>query len=583
MKIVTAAEMREIDRITTEKHGVPSLTLMENAGSAVAEFVLEQYPEAKRTGVICGKGNNGGDGLVAARKLHEAGRQVEVLLLADPAELKGDAAAMFKKLPLKAVVARKEDELNSDSAKRVFDADVLVDAMLGTGFQPPVSEFHKAVFSKISVHWERCVAVDIPSGIDCDSHGPLTESKEAYLKSCEERVKAEHCVTFTAPKQRQVFDPMLVEGSVVVAYIGSPDPAVQSTLQLHVITSGCCVFFERSPFTNKGDYGHVLVIGGSVGKAGAAAMAGMAALRSGAGLVTVAVPRSILPTVAGFTPEIMTEPLEETEAGTISLRALESGGLEALLKGKSAVALGPGISRNPETAEFVRTVVRRCTECPLILDADGLNAFEGHAEKLDGRDRQALVLTPHPGEMARLAGISAQEVQKDRVGTARKFAQEHQVTLVLKGNRSLIAVPDGNVWVNTTGNPGMATGGTGDILTGMMAGMTAQGFSPAEALAREVRALREAIESGPAEPDEQQQRALEPMMAEMREKEKLLASFRPLDAVLAAVYLHGLAGDIARERMGEASLIATDLLATLPAAFEAVQERALEKFVRISG
>lgn len=585
MKIVTAAEMREIDRITTEKYGVPSLTLMENAGSAVAEFVLREYPEAKCIGVICGKGNNGGDGFVAARKLHEAGKVVEVLLLADPAELKGDAAAMYKKLPVKAVVARSEDELKSEAVQPIFEADVLVDAILGTGFQPPVSEFYKVVFHRISIHWERCIAIDIPSGVDCDTLSPPFESREAFHREWRGCVHAQHCVTFTAPKQRQVFDPMLVDGCIVVAHIGTPGKAVQSALRLNVITSDDVgpVSSIRSPYANKGDFGHVLVLGGSVGKAGAAAMAGMAALRSGCGLVTVAVPRSILPTVAGFAPELMTEPLEETEAGTISLRALEYGRLEALLKGKSAVALGPGISRNAETAEVVRTVVRRCSELPLILDADGLNAFEGHGEKLDGGDRQPLVLTPHPGEMARLTGLSVAKVQEDPVGIARKFAQEHRLTVVLKGQRTVISTADSTVWVNTTGNPGMATGGTGDILTGVVAGMVAQRSSPVARLSREVRELREAIERGPAEPSEEQRRALEPMMAGLREKEDLLDAIRPVDAVLSAVHLHGLAGDVASERMGEDSMVATDLLTALPEAFARARERMQEKFVRISG
>ncbi len=580
MKIVTAAEMREIDRITTEKYGVPSLTLMENAGSAVAEFVLQKYPEAKRIGVICGKGNNGGDGFVAARKLQQAGRQVEVLLLADPSELKGDAAAMFKKLPVKAVVADSQDGIRSEPALRIFHSDLVLDAILGTGFKPPAGELYGAAireFSASAGSGRPVVAVDLPSGADPDAAGALSLAPL--------RAPADAVVTFTAPKLCHVFDPRLAAGPIVVAEIGSPAEAVESPSKLNVVTARDIkrLLAPRPAEVHKGDFGHVLVIGGSVGKAGAAAMAGMAALRAGAGLVTVAVPRSILPTVAGFAPEIMTEPLEETEAGTISLRALESGRLDALVKDKSVVALGPGISRNPETAEFVRSVVRRYAESPLILDADGLNAFAGHAEKLDGGDRQPLVLTPHPGEMARLTGLSPDEIQKDRIGIARKFAQEHQVTVILKGHRTLIATPEGAVWVNPTGNPGMATGGTGDILTGMTAGMTAQQSSPAAALGREVRELREAIEQGPLEPDEEQRRILGPMMTNMREKERELEAFRPLEALLAAVYLHGLAGDIAWERMGEHSLIATDLLAALPQAFTRARERALEKFVRISG
>lgn len=421
------------------------------------------------------------------------------------------------------------------------------------------------------------VAVDLPSGTDPDGVGMPALSPT--------RAPATAIVTFTAPKLRLALDPGFAAGPIVVAEIGSPAAAIASALNLQVTTPRDleAMFRARLPDAHKGDFGHVLLIGGSIGKAGAAAMAGMAALRAGAGLVTVAVPRSVLPTVAGFAPELMTEPLEETDAGTISLRALEYGRLDALMKDKSVVALGPGISRNAETAEFVRTVMRRCTESPLILDADGLNAFEGHGEKLDGSDRKPVVLTPHPGEMARLTGLSAAKVQEDRVGIARKFAQEHRLTVVLKGHSTLIVTPEGAVWVNPTGNPGMATGGTGDILTGMVAGMTAQQSSPAAVLGREVRELREAIEQGPLEADEEQRKVLKPIMTNMREKEKELESLHPLEALLAAVYLHGLAGDIARERMGEHSLIATDLLAALPQAFARAQQRVGEKFVRING
>jgi NAD(P)H-hydrate epimerase len=262
-------------------------------------------------------------------------------------------------------------------------------------------------------------------------------------------------------------------------------------------------------------------------------MAAMAALRAGTGLVTVAVPRSILPTVAGFAPELMTEALEETEVGTISMRALEYGRMEKLMEGKSVVAIGPGVSRHPESAEFVRTLVAKCT-LPIVLDADGLNAFEGCAGKLDGSKR-TLVLTPHPGEMARLTGSSSEAIQEDRVGMARRLSRERGCIVVLKGWRTLIAQPDGLVWVNPTGNPGMASGGTGDVLTGMAAALAAQHSTS-------------------------------------REK-----------AVVAAVYLHGLAGDLARAELGEHSMTATDLLRFLPAAFRVARERARDKFVRVSG
>jgi hydroxyethylthiazole kinase-like uncharacterized protein yjeF len=594
MKIVTAAEMREIDRITTEKFGVPSLTLMENAGSAVAEFVLDEYPEAKCIGVICGKGNNGGDGFVAARKLHEAGRQVEVLLLADPAELKGDAAAMFKKLPAKAVVARNEDELKGGAALRVYETDVIVDAIFGTGFKPPLGKLYAAAIRELWViarNERPVVTVDLPSGTDADDSSMLARSQI--------RAPASAIVAFSAPKLRLVLDSSLTSGPIVVADIGSPQEAIASELGLQVITARdvAWTLMPRTSDAHKGSFGHVLIIGGSVGKAGAAAMAGMAALRTGAGLVTVAVPRSVLSTVAGFAPELMTEPLEETEAGAVSLRALESGRLEALLKGKSLVAIGPGISRHPESAEFVRTLVKRCGELPVVLDADGLNAFEGHADEIDGEASVGLVLTPHPGEMARLAGLSVQEIQQDRIGIARKFAAKHHATVVLKGHRTLIAPADGNVWVNTTGNPGMATGGTGDVLTGIIAGMAAQAqvlgrvtsaFVPVREQIPQFRALLRKTEEGlsqgvPYQPNEEERRILEPLRSKTREKAQEFEAMRPLHPVLAAVFLHGLAGDVARERMGEHSLIATDLLAALPEAFARARRQMQEKFVRISG
>ncbi len=511
MKIVSAAEMREIDRVTTERFGVASLTLMENAGAAVANFVLGRYPDATRIGVICGKGNNGGDGFVAARRLREAGREVLVLLLADPAELRGDAAEMFKKMAFAPVIAKSHDELTA-AKSRLSEREVLVDAILGTGFRPPVSGLYAEAIAAILASGLPVVAVDIPSGADADVMGGQSGAV----------APGDAIVTFTAPRPAHVFG-ALTDGPTVIAPIGSPEDAIASALDLNLITPReiAPLLGPRAREANKGSFGHVLVIGGSLGKAGAAAMAGMSALRSGAGLVTVATPKSVLPTVANFHPEVMTEPCEETEAGTISLRALEYAHLDDLVKGKTVLAVGPGISRHEETSEFVRTVVQKYSMA-MVVDADGLNAFEGVVAKLDG-GRRTLVITPHPGEMARLTGLSIPQVQRDRVGIARSFAREHDVVVVLKGHRTLVAQPDGAVWVNTTGNPGMATGGTGDILTGIVAGMIAQ--NP-----------RQVVE-----------------------------------AVTSAVYLHGLAGDIASETMGEQSLVATDLIKALPEAFRRVR------------
>ncbi|HXM63864.1 MAG TPA: NAD(P)H-hydrate dehydratase [Terriglobales bacterium] len=522
MKIVAASEMRNIDCATSQRFGVPSLTLMENAGTAVAEFVVARYPLAERIGVICGKGNNGGDGFVAARKLKVAGKEVRIVLLAEPAELRGDAAEMFAKLPVAPVIVKSSEDLKQEQARAVFESEVLLDAILGTGFKPPVSGLYAEAIRLMNASSAPVVAVDIPSGADADVMGEQTGAV----------ARADAVVTFTAPRPAQVFG-RLTDGSTLIAPIGSPEEAIVSSLQLNLITAHeiAPLVGPRPLAANKGNFGHVLVIGGALGKAGSVAMAGMAALRTGAGLSTVATPKSVLATVAGFHPEIMTEPLDETDVGTISIRA--SGPLDALITGMTVLAVGPGISRVPETSEFVRTLVIKC-KTPLVLDADGLNAFEGRASELNGKGR-TLVITPHPGEMARLTASTIAAVQRDRINVARTFAREHELIVVLKGHRTLIARPDGTVWVNTTGNPGMATGGTGDILTGMVSGLIAQN------------------------PE------------------------RIVEAVIAAVHLHGLAGDVACESMGEYSLVATDLVKAFPEAFRRVRESAANSKIEIGG
>ncbi|MCU1305381.1 MAG: hypothetical protein JWN45_76 [Acidobacteriaceae bacterium] len=502
MKIVTAAEMREIDRATTEKYGVPSLTLMENAGSAVAEFVLDRFPHAQRIQVVCGRGNNGGDGFVAARKLQEAGKDVAVVLLVDLAELKGDAAAMFKQLPIKPIVIRSTAELAQHAWN---EADLFIDAILGTGSRPPVEGVYAAAIERMNASEAPIVAVDIPSGANADGTQPNPEPL----------VHADAIVTFTALKPAHVFQFDSVP--TALKQIGTPPEAIVSTGDLNLITPHdfAVLLAPRKPDSNKGTFGHVLVLGGSLGKAGAAAMAGMAALRAGAGLVTVGTPKSVQATVAGFAPELMTDPLAETEKGTFSILALES--LRKFSESKDVAAIGPGISGEQEAGQFVRAMLDR-SQLPVVLDADGLNAFREHRGDLNGNNRP-LVITPHPGEMARLTGLSIQEIQSDRVGVARQYARDHNAYVVLKGHRTVIAEPGGRVWINNTGNPGMATGGTGDILTGIIAGLIAQ---------------------------------------------------VPTDiptAVIAGVYLHGMAGDLVRDEIGETSLIATDLLLGLPQAF----------------
>jgi hydroxyethylthiazole kinase-like uncharacterized protein yjeF len=516
MKIVSAAEMRAIDRATSERFGVISLTLMENAGTAVADFVLSHYPSPQRIVVFCGKGNNGGDGFVAARRLHEQGREIQVILLARAEELRGDAAAMFSKLPFAATQIVSLEDLKNEQLR--LRADLYLDAILGTGFKPPVSALYADAMQIMNESDVPVIAVDIPSGADADAMG-------AQMGTV---ARADAVVTFTAPRPAHVFG-LLTKGLTLVADIGSPYEAIVSALQLNVITARdiAPLIGPRRAESNKGTYGHVLVIGGSFGKAGSVAMSGMSVLRVGGGLSTVATAESALATVAGFHPELMTEPLIETESGTISAKAYPR--IEELAKGKTVIAIGPGISQSPETSGLVRNLVA-AQQAPLVVDADGLNAFDGRTGELNGKGR-TLVITPHPGEMARLAGISIPEVQKDRLGVARTFAREHDLIVVLKGHRTLVVRPDGEAWANTTGNPGMSTGGTGDILTGMVAGMIAQ--HPKNAF----------------------------------------------EAVLAAVHLHGLAGDVMRDKIGEHSLVATDLLLGLPEAFRRSQEAFGQKFV----
>ncbi len=523
MKITTADEMRAIDRCTYDEYHIPSLNLMEAAGTAVADTALAEYPEVRSVTIVCGKGNNGGDGFVAARKLHEAGKSVRILLLADAADLKGDAAKMYERIPVTPTFVRGEDELRA--ASELFNADLVIDAILGTGFRPPVTGLYATAIAMLNEASAPVIAVDIPSGADADLM--LPQGGDMHLVA-----RADSVVTFTAPRPAHLFG-LLTRGETVVAPIGSPDEAIRSDLNLQAITARdlAPLLAPRALDGHKGSYGHVLIVGGSVGKAGAAAMAGMGALRAGAGLATAATAQSALPLVAGFNPELMTEPLPETDAGSIALSALEYGRLDRVVGGKTVLAVGPGISRHADTVQFVRAVLDRY-EMPLVLDADGLNAFAGYAAQLQGRSRP-LILTPHPGEMARLTGLSTQQVQQDRIATARTFAREHDCILVLKGHRTLVAQPDGTVWVNTTGNPGMASGGTGDVLTGMIAGLVAQ---------------------------------------------------HPTDvarAVVAAVFLHGLAGDVAAEIMGERSLLATDILVCLPQAFHRAQRWAEGKYQRI--
>ena len=530
MKILTAAEMRAADAATTEEHGIASMTLMENAGAAVARFVLQEIPEAEpgevRIVALCGKGNNGGDGFVAARILAEAGCDVAVLLLGRAADVQGDAGIALQRLStleLAPIEIVEEAALATPQiAELLAGADLFLDAVLGTGFRPPMRGVSVALGDWLAAHPETpVVSVDLPSGWDADSRAmrrPWGPQQGAY--------RSDAVVTFTAPKLAHVFG-FLTRGPVVVAAIGSPDDVVRSATNLHWAGSAKRIAeTPREPDSNKGKFGHVGILTGARGRGGAAAMASYAALRAGAGLVTAAVPESILSAVAAIAPELMTEPLQETAKGGIALRNLDGDAGRALLEKRTVVAIGPGLGQEPEVQQFALRLIELCGAAekpiPMVLDADCLNAIAEHKYALDGRGR-TMVLTPHPGEMARLVGKTIPEVEADREGIARAYATEHHITLVLKGWRTLIAHADGRIAVNTTGNPGLAKGGSGDILTGIAAAMLAQyGGKNGEDAA---------------------------------------------EAVEAAVYLHGLAADFAVAERDEHTLLATEVCGHLDQAF----------------
>lgn len=570
MRIVTAAEMRAIDLATTEKYGVPSLALMENAGAATADFALRHF-NFESVCVVCGKGNNGGDGFVAARRLQNAGKKVSVVVLAEgPKALKGDAAAMFRKLRVKPLWVAQEKNLEKAPIQRALKADLIVDAILGTGYKPPMRGLAQRAVEVINGLASPVLAVDLPSGIDSDD--PVSAG--------EFHAHADAIVTFTAPKPVHVFGE-LTEGPVAVAPIGSPNEAISANSHLgeDVFTAADAeaMMFPRPAHAHKGDFGHVLVVGGSVGKGGAAAMVGMAALRTGAGLVTIACPKSVQPTVAAFAPELMTVPLPETADGTISLLALAQR--EELLKGKTAVVVGPGVSRHPETAEFVRDFVSVCS-VNLVLDADGVNAFENDIAGIrkDQEDTSFRVITPHPGEMATLTGIPVEAIQMERVGTARDVARKTGVCVVLKGHRTVIASPHGHVWINPTGNPGMAKGGSGDVLAGIMGALLAPRHdgtrirSVADPEGHKLNVLKHA-----------QKRSKDPTVArvlseKMAEKSEAAMTLLGTLSAARAVFLHGLAGDIARDLKGESSMIATDIVDGIGEAMELCQEEAAGRF-----
>jgi len=514
MKVVTAREMQALDRRTIEDVGIPGVVLMENAGRKTAELILEHFgPSPKEVVVLAGRGNNGGDGFVVARYLKNWGWPVKVLLFAQRERVSGDARVnleVWVKIGGELMEIKAEADL--DAAKgEMARAGLIVDALLGTGLNSEVRGLLRRAIEEVNALSKPVVAVDVPSGIDASTGRVLGVA-----------VRADLTATFGLAKVGQVVHPGVdYVGRLEVIDISIPPEAVEEagirTYLLEPEELDLRPLSRRPRDTHKGTYGHLLLVVGSPGKTGAAAMASEAALRMGVGLATLACPASLNPIMEVKLTEAMTEPVPEDE-GTFSPRSLPR--LMGLLEGKDALALGPGVGTREGTKEVVLELLRAAA-VPVVVDADGINCLVGSLDVLKER-RAPLVLTPHPGEMARLLGVTPREVQGDRIGVARRFAEGYGCVLVLKGARTVIASPEGLTFINPTGNPGMASGGTGDVLTGMIGALLAQGMEP-------------------------------------------------LEAAKLAVYLHGLSGDLAAEEVGEVALVATDLLRCLPKAIKELQ------------
>lgn len=508
LPLVTALEMREIDRKAAEVFGTPTLDLMENAGKGLAKVIQKHYPATKRVAIFCGKGNNGGDGLVAARYL-SGKANVVVFLLCGKNEISGNARVNLDKFKGKLFEITEEEEFKktiSGAAK----ADIIVDAILGTGLKSELSLPYRSIVEGINSLGKRVIAVDIPSGIDSDT-GQIMGAA----------VKAEMTITFGIPKVGlYLFPGCDYAGKIEVIDIGFPEALISAEgMKTGIIEHAdiAPLFPERPKDTHKGSFGHLLVVAGSRGKTGAAAMASNAALRSGAGLVTLAVPKNLQPIYEMKLTEVMTEPLSEAEKWSIGESALEE--VIKLSEDKSALAIGPGIVPTPSAIKVMAGLIEDIPQ-PLVIDAGGIDAIAENPDILKNA-KGPRVITPHPGEMGRLLGLSSREVQADRVGMGRRFAEEYNVHVVLKGAHTVIAAPEGRVFINTTGNPGMASAGTGDVLSGLIGGLLAQGFKPEQ-------------------------------------------------AAVASVYLHGLAGDMVRDEKGEYGIMATDLIEKIPYAIKTV-------------
>jgi hydroxyethylthiazole kinase-like uncharacterized protein yjeF len=530
MKVVTAEEMRVIDKKTIDEYGVSSVVLMERAGLAVASKIKEIFGR-RNIIIVSGSGNNGGDGLVVARTLYKEGWDVKVFLTSSPEGLKGDALLQYKtavKFGIKIIPVR---ELLLHHSSIISKHSIFVDALLGTGLSKNVTGTLSEVISILNKSNAPVISVDIPSGISSDNGQIMGKA-----------VKADYTVTFGLPKRGHfLFPGAQYSGKLFIEDIGFPEELLRSnklSAELLMKNKITPLLPLRRKYSHKGDYGHALIVAGSRGKTGAAIMAAKACLRSGAGLVTIGVPESLADIFQSRVTEEMTLILPDKGDSTLSEKASRVI-LNFLHEKADVLAIGPGIGVSVDTKKLMKSLLKNAKN-PIIIDADGINAIDGEREILRST-KVPIILTPHPGEMARLLSpftppyfptyqgeikrdtkgwitVSSNEIEKDRINVALSFAKKTKVYLVLKGVPTIITGPDGMAYINTTGNPGMATAGTGDVLTGMISGFLSQAMSP-------------------------------------------------LNASILGVYMHGLAGDIAASEKGEHSLIATDILDKIPVAF----------------
>lgn len=497
MKILDSAQMRSIDRRATERFGVPSIVLMENAAIAVVDALFEHYPNSERVAIFCGTGANGGDGFAVARHLENRGVVPLVIIVGDRTSITGDALTnltICERLGIPIYDVREGDDIETVLA-HASDADVLVDAIFGTGLNRAPGGIHADVIRDLAELRIPILAVDLPSGANASS-------KDVF----EPCVQAEVTVTFAAPKLCHVFEPAsLYCGEVIVADITIPDAAIEDELvTLELITPKDVQphVAQRLAATHKGTYGHVGIIGGSPGRSGAAVLCARGAIRTGAGLVSVMTDADTAKLI---------------HAGSIESMTYSGDDVQEFLANKSAAVIGPGLADEDRAWKHTRHLVEKI-ELPLVVDASALNAFASRASDLNPRGLPR-VITPHPGELARLLDSNSATINADRIAAAREAARITKCIVVLKGYQSLVAEPDGHVYVNPTGNPGMATGGMGDVLAGMIGALLARGTDP-------------------------------------------------LDAACAAVYLHGLAGDILKEQLGDTGLTATEVADKIPAAIQ---------------